>query len=351
MRVLQVVSELKVGGAERIAATLAHAVVSAGGAAAVAGGPGPLALELDCARYNLPVLHRRPYLLPLGWSELRRALRAFAPDVVHCHNPGTATMAAVPTRRGRRPPAMVSVHGLAEHDYRAACRVLAWAGLPVVACGPGVAAALAGCGLAVRATIPNGVPPPPPAGDRRALLEGWGLPAGLALIVSVGRLEPQKNHALAIAAVSAVPRACLVIVGDGPLRSHLAGLAAASPAPVVLAGSRADARAIMGACDAVLIASDWEGLPLVALEALAARRPLVATSVRGTRELLTDDHDALLVPPGRTGPMAGALRRVLSDVDLARRLGDNGERLVAGYTERAMIRSYLDLYHAVASPA
>jgi glycosyltransferase involved in cell wall biosynthesis len=165
-------------------------------------------------------------------------------------------------------------------------------------------------------------------------------------VVAVGRLVPVKNHALAISSIADVPGATLAIVGEGPLHEQLAAQAAALGLAerVVLTGLRADARAIMGAADAVVVPSVGEGLPLVALEALAARTPVVATSVRGIRELLTDERDSLLVPAGDADALAAALRRVLDDDALAARLAQAGAELVAPYTEARMVESYLSLY-------
>ena len=112
----------------------------------------------------------------------------------------------------------------------------------------------------------------------------------------------------------------------------------------MLPGLRSDARAIMGAADAVVVSSVGEGLPLVVLEALASRTPLVATDVRGIRELLTDGEDSLLVPGGDAEALAAALRRVLEDEALAARLAEAGTALVAPYTETRMVDAYLETY-------
>jgi glycosyltransferase involved in cell wall biosynthesis len=190
------------------------------------------------------------------------------------------------------------------------------------------------------------VAPAPAPRDRAELERELGIPAGARLVVAVGRLVPVKNHALAIEAIAQVPDATLAILGEGPLHEQLTEQAVSLGVAdrVVLAGLRADARAIMGGADAVVVPSVGEGLPLVALEALAGRTPVVATSVRGIRELLTDGRDSLLVPAGDADALAASLRRVLEDEVLAARLAQAGAELVAPYTEAGMIESYLSLY-------
>jgi glycosyltransferase involved in cell wall biosynthesis len=346
VRILHVIQEMRTGGAERVVVSLGRGAAAAGHAVALASGPGELVEELGGPHLPLPLLQRAPWRVPGAALRLRKAMQAWRPDVVHCHNPGMAAVAALPTRRGRRPPGLVSVHGVPEEDWAATARVLKLSGLAVVACGPGVAAGLVEHGCAVRATITNAVSPAPPPLPRPALEEELGLPPGLRLAVAVGRLVPQKNHQLAVRALAQVPDTALVVLGEGPLRAELEETARAEGVAgrVVLPGVRPDARGIVGAADVVVFSSTWEGLPLAALEALAAGTPVVATAVRGLRELLTDGRDALLVPPDDPAALAGALRQVLGDPGLATRLSEGGRALAATHSEETMVARYLELY-------
>jgi glycosyltransferase involved in cell wall biosynthesis len=104
----------------------------------------------------------------------------------------------------------------------------------------------------------------------------------------------------------------------------------------------------MGAADAVVMPSRWEGLPLTALEALASGTPLVATSVRGLRELVTDGENALLVPE-EPDAVADALRRVLDDRELAARLSEAGLRVEGAGSDDALVESFLALYERLAA--
>jgi glycosyltransferase involved in cell wall biosynthesis len=346
MRILHVIQELSVGGAERVVVALVRGSRAAGHAVAVAAGPGAFGDDLDADRFPVPLVHRRLSRLPLAMRAVARACRQFGPDLVHAHNPGMAAAASPATRRGRRPPGLATIQGVPDEDYARAARVLRLAGLPLVACGPGVATALAEHGLSVRATIVNSVPPAVEPADRRALAEELGLRNGQRLLVAVGRLAAQKNHALAIRALARVPTATLAIIGTGPLRQRLEREAeeAGVRDRVVFAGVRADARAVMGAADAVVLPSAWEGLPLVGLEALAAGTPLVATAARGVRELLTDGETALVVPSGDERALGQAIERVLDDRELADRLRRNGLELAAAHSEEAMVARYHQLY-------
>jgi glycosyltransferase involved in cell wall biosynthesis len=118
---------------------------------------------------------------------------------------------------------------------------------------------------------------------------------------------------------------------------------------VVLAGRRRDAREIIGAADVLAIGSRWEGLPLVALEAASAHTPLVATDVRGIRELLMHERHCLLVPSGNATTFARALDRMLRDTELRTRLVGDASALASGFTIEAMVARFLDLFDEVAA--
>jgi glycosyltransferase involved in cell wall biosynthesis len=349
VRILEVIQELRTGGAERVLVSIAAGARAAGHEVAVAAAPGELERELEAERFPVPLVERRPWRLPGAALAVRRAVRAWRPELVHAHNPGMAAVVALALADRGRPRALVSAQGTAEEDWPAAARLLRLSRLPVVACGPGVAAALEERGIEPVATIANAVGPAPPPADRQALEQEWGLAPGTRLVVAVGRLVEQKNHALAIRALVGVPAATLLILGEGHLRGELEGLVdeLGLSDRVVLPGRRDDARAIMGAADAVILPSHWEGLPLAALEALASGTPLVATAVRGSRELLHDGEDALLVPPGDAEALAEALSRVLGDRELASRLSAGGLRAAADASEEAMVAAYLELYERI----
>ena len=89
---------------------------------------------------------------------------------------------------------------------------------------------------------------------------------------------------------------------------------------VILTGFRDDAVRVMGACDIFTLASQWEGLPVALMEALALGLPVVATEVGGVGEELHDGVDAMLVPPRNPTALADAIERVVIDPLLRERL-------------------------------
>lgn len=347
------IQELRTGGAERVVVTLCSELTARGHDVGVVAAPGELVAELDgrLARpvYPLPLVSRRPTRLWAAAGRLRGALRDFQPDLIHAHNPTMALLVALATARRRR--GLVSVHGVPESDWGATARILRFSGLPVVACGPGVASALAEAGCPPAWTVPNGVPAPPPPADRGTLLAEWRLEPDVRLVLVVGRLHPAKNQQLAIRALAQTGEDVrLVLVGDGPERNRLQALAAELGVAqrVVFAGQR-PGRPIMGVADVNCLPSRSEGMPLAGVEAMTSGRPLVVTAVRGNRELVADGSSGLVVPADDPPALAAAIERLLRDATLAERLAAAAVRHATVYSEHAMVDGYLELYRELAA--
>jgi glycosyltransferase involved in cell wall biosynthesis len=161
VRILHVIQEMGLGGAERVVLTLATDARRAGHDVAIASAPGSLDAEVDAARFELPLIRRDVRKLPSAAAALASIVRRWSPDVVHCHNPTMALVAAVATGRGARRPVVASVHGVPEEDYERSARILRLTRFVSVACGPGVEAALRDHGVRRVTTIVNGVSPAP----------------------------------------------------------------------------------------------------------------------------------------------------------------------------------------------
>ena len=129
------------------------------------------------------------------------------------------------------------------------------------------------------------------------------------LIVSVGRLHPQKSHDVLIRASAGWSGSRVVIAGDGPSEATLRELIATEHAPVTLLGRRDDVGDLLAAADVVVLASAWEARSLAAQEALLLGRPLVATAVGGMRALVGDG--GVLVPAGDVAALTTAVRALI----------------------------------------
>lgn len=362
MRVLLTTAHMAVGGAERVVVELAEGCGERGDEVAVAAAAGPLDGELErlgAERFELPETGRSLVRTALLAPVLARRLRAFAPQVVHAHNIKAATVAATAARlaspRGRI-PVLATFHGVTPGEMRAAARLLRLAD-DVVCVSRDLAGALNDAGLApARATvIENAVPVSGPLSEqRRRELDRELALNGSPLVCAVGRLVPQKAHHRFVDAAALVsgqePRARFLILGEGPLRGELtARIDALGLADRVrLAGVRADARDVMARADVVVFSSDWEGLSLVALEALSAGTPVVSTDVAGMRELLAGGAGAL-TSAFTPEALAEELLALLGDPDRRQAMGERGRELVAHrFSLDRMVEAYRARYALLA---
>lgn len=144
-------------------------------------------------------------------------------------------------------------------------------------------------------------------------LERWI--GGRYCFVTMGRLSPEKDHAKLIRAFASIreqhPDAALVIAGDGPLAYDLAHLVDTLDLgkQVLMAGPRSNPFPLLRAAGCFVLSSNHEGQPMVLLEAMVLKRPIVATDINGSRDLLTGGK-GLLVPnsvEGLAGGMAAAI--------------------------------------------
>jgi len=184
--------------------------------------------------------------------------------------------------------------------------------------------------------IYNGIPFEQYAKEEKyiKLLQEFGIQPGGKVIAVVGRLSEEKNHELIFYALQKVlgtyPDVHLLCVGSGPRLDELKKLAKQLDIDdkVIFTGYRSDIPSILSAIDLLVLASKFEGVPNVLLEAMAAARPIVATSVGGVPEIITDGETGLLVPSMDVKAMAEAIIRILTDENMAQEMGRKGQEAV-----------------------
>jgi glycosyltransferase involved in cell wall biosynthesis len=281
-----------------------------------------------------------------------------SPDLIHCHSAELGYFVARAARRAGVP--MVNTcHSLTFPRLRWSPR--AWAEVHalrhsryerVTAVYPGGVRSLQAIGIPHAVYIPNGLDADP--FRQRTKRSDAQAPDGGVLFV--GRLEAEKRVDLLISAISRLRQdgmsVTLHVVGEGGLRTALRALAEKLGLTDSIAFLGSVPRHRMpdvyrkAAC--LVLPSAGEGFPLVLLEAWASGMPVVATRVGGLAELCQHEEDALLVPPDDVAAISEALRRVLTDRQLAKRLGAAGRaRVLAEFTWDRVTRLYAELYHEV----
>jgi glycosyltransferase involved in cell wall biosynthesis len=362
-RLLLVSQDLGIGGLERVVATLATTVDRARFS--------PLALCLResgafgdaIAAEGIPV-HVLPWQAGrpdyLAFRRIACFLRNQRIDVLHTHNTDAFLSAGIGRLLANR--RITHVHTDHARDfpdrwrYMAAEHVLARFAYRVVGVSEHTTENLARYERIPRrklVTIPNGIDARPFAGtpDIAQLRRRLGLRLDQPVIGLAARITAQKGVDVLVRAIPALraahPDLSVVVAGEGPDIPALEQLAESLHVrdAVRFVGPRLDFVELLPALDAYVMPSRWEGLPMALLEAMAARRAIVATAVGGIPTAVADGRSALLVPPEDPARLADALARVLRDRSLAAALGAAArERFDAAYSAEIMTRRYERLY-------
>jgi glycosyltransferase involved in cell wall biosynthesis len=191
--------------------------------------------------------------------------------------------------------------------------------------------------------------PAPPCGLR----DEHGIPCTDVLLGVVARLEPEKGHTHLVAAMPAIveraPRTWLAIVGEGSecasLRAQAAALAAPARERIIFTGRRDDISALTADLDIAVLPSLREAQGISILEAMARRKPVVASAVGGIPEVLTHGVSGILVPPADPAALADAVVRLARSPRLRREMGEAGYATVeARFSMDAMVRRVEAVY-------
>jgi glycosyltransferase involved in cell wall biosynthesis len=197
-----------------------------------------------------------------------------------------------------------------------------------------------------------------PAPDRDWLEGEFSLGKNDFVFVTAGRLHRQKGLRYLIEATAVLtgsnPGARCVIVGDGPERAALSdkcrSLGLTESGKVIFAGKRepTETLRIMASSDAFVLASEWEGTPNAVLEAMALGKPVVATGVGGTVELIENGKDGLLVPPRDAAALSNAMAMIISDRSAALAMGAEARgKVERNFSMEKMIKRTEELYRKV----
>lgn len=372
-KVLQVLASGAVGGGTTHLRMLATGLDPAEFEIVVAcSDDGPLLAELKEAGVRCAPVAMPRAINPAASLALHRLMKLEGVDVAHMH--GTrAALAALPSAVAAGVERIYTVHGWSFHDrgsplMEGVARRIEQSlvsGCPRVIC-VGQSDRLKGEAWGIlrpeqASVIYNGVDAtrferdPEVRARTRASL---GIPSEAPVVALFGRMTYQKGQRLLLEAAGMLrslhSELRYLLVGDGEDREGLEHLARAWGLAdrVIFTGFRDDIPELLAASDIVTLPSWWEGLPIALLEAMAARRPVIATRVDGSSEVVAHGQTGLLIDPGRSALLAEAIASLLSDPARAREMGEQGyRRVVSMFSEREMIRATADCYREAIAPA
>lgn len=356
IRVMHVVPDLGVGGAERHVTWLMPNLDRSKFDTAVVciGDEGRLFGALAASDVRAVALHRTKRQAIGALRDLMREMRNFAPDVVITRGYNAEVLGRIAAWLTRVPHNVVWVHNYGDTEPRGTVRRIADRLLGRVTS--------AYFGL-VRAQIDylvddlkyplgkiriihNGVDPDGfQWTDDRSAVSDLGIGESDKVVGIFAMLRPEKDHDTFLRAarivVDRVPDAKFLIVGDGPMRPEIERLIRELDLDdrVVLTGFRSDVPDLLRAIDVFVLSSyTVECFPIALLEAMAAGRPAVCTAVGGVPEMIEEPTTGYLVPPRDPDALADRLVRILSDAEHARRMGQAARaRLQTRFSLRASV--------------
>ena len=302
------------------------------------GGNGPYA-ELLRQR-GLKVVSLRHLVRPIrpqsdaaAVLECRQALKRFGPDLLHAHSTKAGLVGRVAAKLAGRPVVFTAhgwafTEGIPERSRRLAMFLERQAAKisDAIICVSEYDRRLAlnlGVGTeALLTRIHNGVLDVPP--EMRAKHSG----NGPIKIISVARLDAQKDHALLIDSLATIKDLPweLELIGDGPLTECIQAKATTLgiSGRVLFSGLCNDVPQRLAKADLFVLASGFEGFPLSILEAMRANLPVIASDVGGVSESVADSTTGFLVPKSDKNALVARLRLLLCDPELRIRQGLQG---------------------------
>lgn len=229
----------------------------------------------------------------------------------------------------------------------------------IIAISEGVKDVLVKCGVPSQTieVIPSGIDFSPfeKVASKDFLRKEFGFKSDIFLAGIVAALEDHKGHSVLIEAAHILkkrtPSIKFIIIGKGSLEMELAHQAQNLHVEdlVFFLGFREDIPRLLASLDLFVLSSHLEGLGSSIMDAMASRLPVVATEVGGIPEVVINRETGLLVPPRNPEALADAIFKLYFDRMLARRLGENGYRIVhEKFSAEAMALRIIDVYEKIA---
>ncbi len=389
MRVMQVVSNLDVGGAQEVVRTLAENLSKNGVTSVVCTfKDGPLREDIEALGIPVEILPERRHsiLSPFSFIEeirgyrtaLKKIVEKHQIDVIQTHILRSMDFLVLSLRSRKGPKVFWTFHNslfdlredhLNRHQWllkpkRFSHHVLYWIGSKWV---DGIVAVSQDVKTAILDTM-FGIPEEKisvilncvdvhryrdgfnPEKKRQEL--GFGPNDQVGVVVAT--FKRQKGHQFLIKAAADMkmryPNFQILFVGDGELRDPLQNLTDEFGLTdrIHFLGTRSDVPAILAASDVFILPSLWEGLPMALIEAMASGLPVVATDVSGTKQVVIDGKTGILVQPGESNQLVAAIAKLLDDSLIAENMGSaSRQRVESLFGAHKQALEYVELYKSV----
>jgi glycosyltransferase involved in cell wall biosynthesis len=196
------------------------------------------------------------------------------------------------------------------------------------------------------------------AAQRTVKRKEWQIDDRAIVIGTVGRLVPVKGQSILLESFRTLRNSKynvkLLLVGDGPLRGHLEAEVKrlSLEQEVLFAGHQEQSYDFINMMDIFVLPSLHEGIPMVLLEALALKKPVIASRVGGIPEVVSHGTSGILVKPANPDELATGLKRLVEDHEKAQQLGNAGRcRVEQEFDASLMAARTAAVYQSLCKPA
>lgn len=185
---------------------------------------------------------------------------------------------------------------------------------------------------------------------RRKLRRELGFSENDILILTVAELIPRKNYFQMIDAIKNLRNNDMnlyyLIVGTGELENRLRDYVYRNSLDkkIKFLGYRKDIPDLLNVCDIFALTSLHEGLPRAIMEAMAAGKPIIATNVRGNRDLVVDGVNGYLVPVNDVEATAEAITKLAENTTLRTKMGEEGRKIIQDYAIEKVLKEMDEIY-------
>jgi glycosyltransferase involved in cell wall biosynthesis len=187
--------------------------------------------------------------------------------------------------------------------------------------------------------------------DTKEIRKQFGIPLESQVIGTVGRLDLEKGHHILLEAAKIViqknPSTFFVIVGDGYLKNDLTSRAEELKIEdhILLPGTLKEIPKILSVFDIFVLPSLTEGLPMALLEAMAAKKPVIASRVGAIPKVIIDYETGILIKPGDVNELSNGIIDLLRDKDKANLIVKNAyNKIVQEFSSNRMAKQYINIY-------
>jgi len=365
IRILQTIRQGKVGGGETHVLDLVKELDKDRFVSVILSfTDGPMVDKLKADGFKTYVVHTEKPFNYKVWKDVKEILIAEKIDLIHAHGTRANSNTFYPAKQ-LKIPVVYTVHGWSFHpDQQPVVKLIRTlserflvkvASQTICVSESNLREGKSKFPMHDSKVIVNGINQIKfnPDQDYKDIRTAFGIVKDEILVSYIARITAQKEPLTFLNAIAKIPaevKVKFLIVGDGDLKTQMLELAEKLKlgSRVIFEDFRDDIPAILNGTDIFCLPSLWEGLPIALLEAMAMRKAIVATAIDGTRDLIADRQNGLLIPVSDPDELAKAILLLLSDEQLRKTLGQKAGALVkADFNIETMTRkveaTYLDV--------